>query len=87
MQYLLERAENCDLGKPERDRRLRSHLIPIQELNVDYSDFDNPETKAKIEQDFARFVEARSTLLEIAAKLVYDGEQLNSDRVYKQLAD
>lgn len=87
MQYLLERAENCDLGEPERDRRLRSHLIPIQELSVDYSDIDSQDTKAKIEQDFARFVEARSILLEQAARLVYDGEQLTTDRVYARFAD
>jgi len=87
MQYLLERAENCDLGEPERDRRLRSHLIPIQELNVDYSDFDSPETRAKIERDFVQFVEARSILLEQAAKLVYDGEQLTTDRVYAKYAE
>ncbi len=87
MQYLLERAENCDLGEIERDRRLRSHLIPIQELNVDYSDFDSPDTKEKILHDFTRFVEARSLLLEIAARLVYDGEQLTTDRVYAKFAD
>lgn len=87
MQYLLERSENCDLGEIERDRRLRSHLIPIQELSVDYSDFDSQETKAKIEQDFARFVEARSILLEQAARLVYNGEQLTTDRVYAKFAD
>ena len=87
MQYLLERAENCDLGEPERDRRLRSHLIPIQELNVDYSDFDSPETRAKIERDFVQFVEARSILLEQAAKLVFDGEQLTTDRVYAKYAE
>jgi len=87
MQYLLERAENCDLGEIERDRRLRSHLIPIQELSMDYSDFDSQETKAKIEQDFARFVEARSILLEQAARLVYNGEQLTTDRVYAKFAD
>jgi hypothetical protein len=82
MQYLLERAENCDLGEIERDRRLRSHLIPIKELSMDYSDFDSQETKAKIEQDFTRFVEARSRLLEQAARLVYDGEQLTTNRIY-----
>lgn len=87
MQYLLERAESCDLGEPERDRRLRSHLIPIQELNVDYSDFDSPETRAKIERDFVQFVEARSILLEQAAKLVFDGEQLTTDRVYAKYAE
>lgn len=87
MLYLLERAENCDLGEPERDRRLRSHLIPIQELSMDYSDFDSQVAKAKIEQDFARFVEARSILLEQAARLVYNGEQLTTDRVYAKFAD
>jgi hypothetical protein len=85
MQYLLERAENCDLGEKERNRRLRSHLIPIQELNVDYSDFDSTETKAKIQQDYSRFVEARSMLLEQAARIVYDGEHLSTERVYAKL--
>jgi len=85
MHYLLERAENCDLGEPERNRRLRSHLIPIQELNVDYSDFDSPETKAKILQDYSRFMEARSILMEQAARIVYDGDHLSSDRVYAKL--
>jgi hypothetical protein len=87
MKYLLERAENCDLGHEERDRRLRSHLIPVQELNVDYSDFDNPLTKAKIVLDYTRFVEARSMLLEQAAKLAYNGEPLSADHVYAILTD
>lgn len=85
LQYLLERAENCDLGEVERDRRLRSHLIPINELNVDYSDFDNPETKAKIVDDFTRFVEVRSKLLEYAAKIAYNGENLTIDSVYSRM--
>jgi hypothetical protein len=87
MQYLLERAENCNLGEIERDRRLRSHLIPIPELRVGYSDLDSQETKAKIREDFALFVEARSILLEQAARIVYNGEQLTTDRVYAKLVD
>ncbi|MDD3579342.1 MAG: hypothetical protein PHS23_10165, partial [Candidatus Cloacimonetes bacterium] len=59
----------------------------IKELSMDYSDFDSQETKAKIEQDFTRFVEARSRLLEQAARLVYNGEQLTTDRVYAKFAD
>ncbi len=83
MQYLLERADNCDLGEAEIERRLRTHLIPIQELKVDYDDLDSPGTKKKIAQDYERFIDARAELLEIAAKLACDGEELNPENVFR----
>ena len=83
MQYLLERADNCDLGETEIERRLRTHLIPVKELKKDYDDLDSPETKKKIAQDYERFIDARAKLLEIAARLVCDGEELNPEKVFE----
>lgn len=82
MQYLLERADNCDLGEAEIKRRLRSHLIPMQELKKDYDDLDSPETKKKIAQDYESFIDERAKLLEIAARLVCDGEELDPNKVF-----
>jgi len=77
--YLLERIENCSLGDPELKRRLRSHLIPFKELNVDYQDLDDPETKTRIREDYTRFLDARAALLQQAAQMAYDGEVVTAE--------
>jgi len=81
-QYLLERSEGCDLGKPEIERRLRTHLIPVKELKKDYDELDSPETKKKIAQDYEEFINKRAELLEIAARLACDGEELDHNKVF-----
>ena len=77
-QYLQERDNH--IGSEAVDSRLRSHLLPVEELraNGDYERFSGTEKANKIKQDFARFLDKRADLVVKAMKLLADGKQIDS---------
>lgn len=75
--YLRERAEHAILGVDQIQRRLNSHTIPFEELNVGgYSEITEPKAKAaKIRSDYERFIAARAKAIYNAAKKLCNGEE------------
>ena len=82
-QYLQER-ENKPLGNPigqeTVNNRLRSHLLPVEELRAsgDYERLSEAEKANKIKQDFELFLDKRADLVVKAMKLLADGKQIDS---------
>lgn len=73
MAYLRERAEHAILGVDQIQRRLNSHTIPFEELNVGgYSEITEA---AKIRSDYERFIAARAKAIYNAAKKLCNGEE------------
>lgn len=72
--YLRERANSGALGEEELKRRLRTHLIPYEQLAVGYEGLTNDERYAKVKADYKTFLLARATLLERAAEHACKGE-------------
>ena len=75
--YLRERAEHAILGVDQIQRRLNSHTIPFEELNVGgYSEITETEVKsARIRYDFERFIAARAKAIYSAVKKLCNGEE------------
>ena len=73
--YLRERAERASLGVDQIQRRLSSHTIPFEELNVGgYSEITEPKAKsAKIRSDYERFIAARAKVIYDAVKKLCNG--------------
>jgi hypothetical protein len=74
IQYLRERADSCQLGEQELRRRLRSHLIPFEQLAKGPFDPSAPDFKKSVVSDYQSFIDARSALLAKAARLACDGK-------------
>jgi len=81
--YLKERADNGTLGEAELRRRLRSHLIPYDELNVGYEGMSDDDRRVKVREDYDRFLQSRAKLLEKAAQLACNGEPLDIDKIFE----
>ncbi len=63
--YLRERIDRADLGEEAIKGRLRSHLIPYEQLNVGgYAKIADPQTRsARIKSDYDVFLAARAELM------------------------
>lgn len=65
------------------NERLKSHLIPIQELaNGGYEDLPENEKRKKISEDFDKFLTKRAELIHKAARKLCEGELLSLNDVY-----
>lgn len=77
--YLRERVERADLGiiRPEDiARRVRSHTIPFEELNVGrYSEIADYDRATNIQENFGQFIRARALAIHKAALTLCNGEQ------------
>ena len=73
IQYLKERADSCLLGEEELKRRLRTHLIPFEQLAKGPFDAAASDFKQRVTSDYQTFLNARGTLLANAARLACDG--------------
>lgn len=83
IQYLKERSENSALGEDELKVRLRSHLIPYDEMNVGAYEIDDvEERKNKVRKDYAAFCYKRAQLLAKAAEIACSGRQLSVSEVF-----
>ncbi len=75
--YLRERSERASLGVDQIQRRLSSHTIPFEELNVGgYSEITETEVKSeRIRYDFKRFIAARAKVIYSAVEKLCNGEE------------
>lgn len=87
VQYLKDRIEKSQMTDKQLRARLRSHLIPFDELNISTHDDVSPPTKrAKaVAADYQRFCDARNQLFQVAAQLACDGEIVSADRVFSRI--
>jgi hypothetical protein len=74
--YLKERADNCALGPEELKRRLRTHLIPYEQLAVGYSGMRDEERRTRVRTDYDAFLKKRAEILVQAAQLACAGKAL-----------
>jgi hypothetical protein len=73
IQYLKERSDSCALGEEESRRRLKSHLIPFEQLAKGPFDASAADFKQRVVSDYLEFLSARSQLMAKAARLACDG--------------
>ena len=75
--YLRERVECAPLGEDQIRRRLSSHLIPFEELNVGgYSDIRcKKERAARIKSDYERFLISRAEAIHRVVSRLCNGEE------------
>jgi hypothetical protein len=65
--------------------RLRSHLIPIDELaNGGYEGLSDEQKGEKLKNDFAAFISCRAELVIKAVKLLANGHQLSAAEIYEE---
>lgn len=72
LRYLRDRIDRSDLGEEEIRRRLESHLIPFDAINVGgYADIVDADQRAhRIAADYESFVHARAEMVhEVTLKL------------------
>ena len=63
--------------------RLRSHLIPINELaNGGYEKLSDEQKAVKLKIDFDAFIRRRAELVMKAVKLLADGHQMSAADIY-----
>ena len=83
IKYLKERADNSTLGEDELKRRLRTHLIPYNELNVGtYIGLEGDQLKARTQEDYKKFAQVRAQLLAKAAELACHGKALDLSKIF-----
>ena len=83
VKYLKERADNSTLGEEELQRRLRTHLIPYNELNVGaYNGLTDDQVQVQTREDYKKFALARAQLLAKAAELACEGQSLDLSRIF-----
>jgi hypothetical protein len=78
IKYLLERTDKAALGEPEIRRRLETHAVPFDALNVGgYAAELNQEAReAMVKRDYQAFLEQRSQTMQKAITLLWNGERL-----------
>lgn len=85
IEYLKERAKNSALGVEELKRRLRTHLIPYDQLNVGaYAGLDEAQIKERTRSDYQKFGMARAKLLAKAAELACHGGAPDLGRIFDE---
>ena len=79
MGYLRERVERSSLGEEQIRHRLRSHIIPFDELNVgEYSSITDEEKRSKrIRSDYENFIHSRALVVHRVVRKLCDGEEWN----------
>ena len=75
--YLRERVERASLGVEEIRQRLRSHIIPFEELNVGgyFNIAEAEERTSKVRSDYEHFIHARAEAVHRTVKKLCDGEE------------
>jgi hypothetical protein len=75
LRYLKERIDRADLGEAVVRDRLRSHIVPFDELNVGgYFEIKSPEDRAKkIRNDYETFMRARAEMVRNSLKALAEG--------------
>jgi hypothetical protein len=82
--YLRERSKNNVLGEGEMQRRLKTHLIPYNQLAVGYNDLGGIARKEQINKDYYSFLNARALLLSRAAREICNGIKLELSDLFSK---
>ena len=79
VEYLRERVQRSSLGEDQIRRRLDSHIIPFERLNVGgYSDIAGEEERsARIKLDYDRFIHSRAESVHRVIMKLCSGEEWN----------
>lgn len=75
LKYLSERIDRADLGEPVVRDRLRSHIVPFEELKVGgYFEIASPEERTKkIRADYEAFMRTRADMVRASLKALAEG--------------
>jgi len=84
VKYLAERAVSNCLGQQELVRRLQTHLVPYDQLAVDYGGLDEERRRIKISEDYRAFMEAKSEICAKAVEVVCQGNHLDLGALFHQ---
>jgi len=83
-QYLKERYSWTD--EDIVDYRLKSHLIPIQELkNGGYAGLENEQRLEKIKKDFQYFIQKRAQYVALAVSKLAEGRDFSANEIMKEV--
>lgn len=84
LRYLMERY---DWSSEEIvDARLKSHLIPIQELkNGGYEGLSETEKQQKVTVDFKQFIMKRASYVTRAVEILLQGREINASEIMKEI--
>lgn len=75
LKYLGERIDQAALGEDIVIARLRSHIVPYEELKVGgYSDLPSPERSNRIRSDYDAFIKKRADLVHAALTALTAGK-------------
>jgi hypothetical protein len=84
LEYLKERVQWAD--ETVVRERLKSHLIPFDQLaSAHYAGLEGEALKAKLGEDFDRFLRARATLVVAAMKQLAEGQTPSLEALWKAL--
>jgi hypothetical protein len=71
VEYLRDRIDGTSLGIDVVRDRLRSHLVPFEQLAVGWSGLEDEAKRAAIEADYDKFLDARAEMMQaVMQKLV-----------------
>ena len=85
VEYLKERVKAGKLGEKELKARLRSHLVPFEELAVGgYDSLAGNERTATIERDYNKFLRRRAKVVRAAIEQVCAGHHLDLRDAFEQ---
>jgi len=83
VEYLKERVKAGKLRQSELEARLRSHLVPFEELAVGgYDSLSGKARQAAVEKDYHRFLNRRAQVFRRAIEQVCDGGHLDPRDVF-----
>ncbi len=82
LMYLEERINRGRLDRRSLSRRLKTHLIPFDKLNVGYNGLADNERREKVQIDYGEFLSARAEILARAATLACEGKTLDLSRIF-----
>ena len=85
--YLKERSDSNALGQEELQRRLKTHLIPFEQLSVGYDGFGDGERRARVKSDYEAFLSARAELFTKAAERACEGKTLDLNELFEGLVN
>lgn len=78
--YLSERYEWVD--EEVVDERLKTHLIPLQELKkAKYDELEGESIKTQLEEDFNAFIQKRAAYVAYAAELLSEGKEISARQI------
>jgi hypothetical protein len=84
MNYLKDRY-NCT-SEDIVNTRLKSHLIPVQELKSgDYAELSDTDKQEKVTDDFKKFIEKRAKYVIKAVELLIEGKEISAIEIMNEV--